>query len=295
MVAGKMNKLQNPMVRVGLGTMMFGWKVPLQEASAILERCMSVGIGVIDTSPSYGNGLSETITGMALQKLDRNLITLATKFYLEELPPGQLEAAIRSGLEGSLERLRVDRIDYFTLHNDLNLPDFAALAGIIDKLKSEELIREFHISNFSSRSILAVLASPRLLDAIDGIHVRHNLLFRDDPLWRLHGQRSLNTISFSPLCEGLLTGKYRARSDGSRPGGRLIEATRHRDYYDNLLKDETAVKIEALVRVSGDKGLTLDEYAYQWVLERGQIDTMLMGISSLAQFDLAVKKIGKLQ
>ena len=86
------------MVRVGLGTMMFGWKVPLQEASAILERCMSVGIGVIDTSPSYGNGLSETITGMALQKLDRNLITLATKFYLEELPPGQLEAAIRSGL-----------------------------------------------------------------------------------------------------------------------------------------------------------------------------------------------------
>ena len=283
------------MNRIGLGAMMFGWKTPPKDVGRIIDQCLTLGINVIDTSPSYSKGESENIIGTTLGQTNRNRMKLATKFSLLDVEKKYLDRVVRSSLEESLYRLKTDRVDFYTLHNDSNFPAIASLASIICCLKNEGLVGEFHISNFSIKSVSELLSIPKLLDAVDGIHVRHNLLFCDDPLWQVAVAKNVRTIAYSPLCEGLLTGKYRSSGKTNQAGGRLVEATKYRDYYDGLLSSKMSIKVAKIATEAKGLGLNLNHYAYRFVLKCSDIDTMLLGVSSLAQFESATQLLAEIE
>lgn len=128
------------LTRFGLGTATFGWlyePVPQAQASATVRRALELGVGYVDTAPAYGLGAAETKLGAALRDVDHPGLIVSTKVgrVLEPLPDGverqedypgapRLHAVdawtsdgIRRSLEGSLQRLGLDRVDIAYIHD----------------------------------------------------------------------------------------------------------------------------------------------------------------------------------
>ena len=145
--------------RMGFGAMritgegIWGQPADKQEAIAVLKRALELGINLIDTADSYGPEVSEELIAEALYPYPQDLV-IATKGGLLRTGPGQWPMDgrpqhLREALEGSLKRLRLDRIDIYQFHRpDPNVP-FEDSVGEIARMQQEGKIRHVGLSNIT--------------------------------------------------------------------------------------------------------------------------------------------------
>ena len=248
--------------KIGLGTWQFGSRewgygedYADREAHAIVERALELGINFFDTAEAYASGRSEVILGRALA--GRSAF-IATKFLPVVPLPGRVERSARA----SRERLGVDRIDLYQMH--WPNPAFPARFGMdgIRRVQAAGLTRHVGVSNYSLRQwnhAEQLLGSPILSN-----QVLFNLV-RRRPLRKLVPFAAANDriiIAYSPLAQGLLSGKY----DAANP----VEGFRRRNPLNPLASTANLARatplIETLREVGASHGATPAQVALAWVL-----------------------------
>lgn len=181
------------------------------QAVALIHRAEELGINLIDSAESYGNGHSETVVGRALRgRRDRWLIAtkVSTNLGLVAAMP-DLEAAARrrihSAAEASLRRLDCDRIDVYQLHAlPLAGAEAAVMEALVD-LKGRGLIRLIGISSNDAAAIRRLAA----LGDVDVLQVGYNLVERQGANTLDYARGAgMGTLIRVPLAKGMLTGKY---------------------------------------------------------------------------------------
>ena len=195
--------------RVGFGAMRLTgpgvWGPPADRKTAVkvLRRALELGINFIDTADSYGPHVSEEIIAEALHPYPSDLV-IATKGGLTRPRAGQWErdghpAHLRAVCEGSLKRLRLERIDLYQLHAvDPAVPLKDSL-GELARLQAEGKIRHIGVSNQS----LAQLQESQRLVAVVSVQNRYNLADRDAEDVLKHCEREgLAFIPWFPLGAG---------------------------------------------------------------------------------------------
>jgi pyridoxine 4-dehydrogenase len=206
-----------PVRRLGFGAMritgpgVWGEPADRQEAIAVLREAVNLGINLIDTADSYGPEVSERLIAEALYPYPEGLV-IATKAGFQRPGPGEWEEDgrpehLRAACEGSLRRLRLDRIDLFQLHRiDPKVP-FEAQMGALIELQSEGKIRHIGLSEVSVKQIKAA----REFATIVSVQNRYNLEDRHSEDVLAYCEReNLGFIPWFPLAVGDL-----AASDGS--------------------------------------------------------------------------------
>ncbi|HXG77564.1 MAG TPA: aldo/keto reductase [Gaiellaceae bacterium] len=272
--------------RVGLGCNNFGGRIDFAATRAVVEAALDAGVTFFDTAEVYGrDGASERFLGELLAER-RAEVVLATKFgWGPERGYGSRDVVLRS-LEGSLARLRTDRVDLYYLHKpDPDTPIGETLRAL-DELVRSGTVRALGCSNFSAAQLAEADAAARELGTarFTVLQSRYSLLDRDDdadvlPLCR---QLGVAYIPYFPLASGLLTGKYRRGQpapEGTRLAGRELD-------------DERLARVEALRRFAEERGRTLLELAIGGLAAIPGIGSIIAGATKPEQVRANVAAAG---
>lgn len=216
---------------VGLGCNNFGRRLDGAATAAVLEASLDAGITFFDTADIYGGaGASERLMGEALAgRRDEYLI--ATKFGWEMDGAEDVPAAargsreyIRWAVEGSLRRLRVERIDLYQYHRPDGVTPIAETLAALDELVREGLVRAIGCSNFTAAELEEAerVARDRGLARFVTLQNEYSLVERgiEADVAPACERLGVSILPFFPLAKGLLSGKYRRGEPGPR-GTRL--------------------------------------------------------------------------
>ncbi len=250
--------------KIGLGTWQFGTEgwgfgrdFTEQEALATVDRALALGINLIDTAEVYGDSRSEEIVGKALAGR-RDQVVLATKVLPRHLRARDLVRAC----DESLRRLNTDHIDLYQIHwPDSYVPLSESLSSLA-KLVEQGKVRSVGVSNFPVPLLRA--AADALPGKIVSNQVRYNLLQRDIekeilPYCREH---EITVIAYSPLAQGLLTGKYDRNhlpADKIRQQNPLFRE-------ENL--EQVFPVIDVVREIGKEHGATPAQVALRWVTQQ---------------------------
>jgi aryl-alcohol dehydrogenase-like predicted oxidoreductase len=215
---------------VGLGCNNFGGRLDLDGTRAVLDAALEAGVTLFDTADIYGGGGgSEQQMGEALEGR-RDEFVLATKFGMEmrgvdgvpDVPRGSREY-VRWAIEGSLERLRTDRIDLYQYHQPDGVTPIAETLEAMHELVEEGRVRLIGCSNFTAAQLEEAeqVAAERGLTRFVTLQNEYSLLEREieadvQPACERLG---VGILPYFPLASGLLSGKY--RRDEQATSGRL--------------------------------------------------------------------------
>jgi pyridoxine 4-dehydrogenase len=212
--------------RLGFGAMRITgkgiWGPPddPDECKRVLRRVVELGVNLIDTADSYGPEVSENLIAEALHPYPDGLV-IATKGGLRRTGPGQWPRdarpeRLKECCEGSLRRLRVDRIDLYQLHSPDPKVPLEESIGALAELQREGKIRHIGVSNVS----VDELERARELVDVVSVQNRYSLVERDqEDVLDACEQLGIGFIPWFPLATG----------DLARPGGPLDELARAHD------------------------------------------------------------------
>jgi aryl-alcohol dehydrogenase-like predicted oxidoreductase len=268
-----------PVSRIGLGTWQFGsreWGYGRdyadREARRIVRRALELGVTLFDTAEIYAFGRSERILGEALGDR-RDDVVVASKVF----PVAPFPAVVRQRLAGSARRLGLDRVPLYQVHQpNPVVPDSVIMPGMRGLL-DEGRIGAVGVSNYS-------LDRWRSADAALGVPVVSNQvgfsLARPAPLDELvpfAEQEGRLVIAFSPLAQGLLSGRYTAEN---RPGG--VRATNPLFGTENLRR--IAPLLAVLREVADAHGAQPAQIALAWLIALPRV-VVIPGASSVEQVE----------
>lgn len=235
-----------------------------------LRYAVDTGINFVDTAVAYGNGHSEKLVGKALKGI-REKVVIASKFRPKKSRPSDL----RKELEGSLKRLKTDYIDLYQQHwPSADVPLSETIAEL-EKLKDEGKIRAIGVSNWMEPEWEEIKNPER----IDCLQPNYSLLWRviERNVLPLCIRYNIAVITYSTLCQGLLTGRFKTVDD--IPGD-----CRSQNYW---AKPERFHKILPLLNkledVARKYNKTIAQVAIRWVLDRKGITSAIVGASSCQQ------------
>jgi aryl-alcohol dehydrogenase-like predicted oxidoreductase len=261
---------------IGLGAWLFGWDVPADEARRILAMAADRGIAYVDTANNYGSGASERVVGAFLRGR-RERVVLGTKVYAPFGPGpadrGLSASAVRRAVDLSLRRLGTDHVDILYLHRPDRAVAPSETAAALVELWQAGKIRSVGTSTFRGADIDAI---QRALAAAGGPpavcdQAPYSLLERSVEVTALDAVRrwAMDLVVWSPLAEGLLTGKYGdATAQGRLRRWNVLHQPRFRDGV------RRAHDFQALAR---SHGLTLQQLALRWLVRRPGVRCVLTG------------------
>jgi aryl-alcohol dehydrogenase-like predicted oxidoreductase len=271
---------------IGSAPAFFGQGADEESAFAIMDAAWAAGIRWFDTADGYGGGSSERFVGRWRAARRPEGLTLTTKvFHSTSGDPADRGLApdrIRRQLEGSLERLGVERIDLYLAHEPDPATRLADSVETFEQLHAEGLIGAWGLSNYDPDGIREALAVAR--PAL--VQNSFSLLDRGDerevlPLCAEHG---LGFTQFSPLAGGWLTGKYR-RGEEAPPGSRM---TMRPGPYAHLRDDRIFDALEGLERLAEREGTTSAALALAWLLADPRISAVVVGPRRPSQLEPAL-------
>lgn len=276
-----------------LGCGMFGHKGTSEESYDVVDRAIDAGINFFDTANVYTRGRSEEVLGEALKRNGkRDRLVIATKVHgrMADDDPnaaGISRRHIIEQCEASLKRLQIDYIDLYQLHRPM--PDTAIDETLraLDDLIHAGKVRYIGTSTFAAWQIMESLwMSKELgLNRFASEQPPYNILERRIerelvPMARTYG---LAIMPWSPLAEGILTGKYR-RNEAPPADSRLSGAV-HGPRLKGLLTDKVFDVLEGLEPLAEKKGCTMSQLALAWSLSRPGITCPIIGPYSVAQLN----------
>lgn len=279
---------------IGLGTSsstVVSWAGE-QEARAILDRALELGVNFIDTAPTYDHGRAEDLIGKAL-KGKRAQVMIGSKFgHPGHLGPedsrGGSRYHIMKAVEGSLKRLHTDYIDLYSMHfPDPETPVEETLRTL-DDLVSAGKIRYIGCCNFPAWRLCEALWASKAGNFVSFITVQnaYNMLNRaiEPELVPCCEAYGISVVPHGPLAGGFLTGKYR-RGQAMPTGARLTSMPA---MAKRFLSEAGLDKLDKLESFARERGHSVGELAVAWLLARPWLGSIIAGATRAEQLSLNV-------
>ncbi|MFC4767543.1 aldo/keto reductase [Effusibacillus consociatus] len=275
---------------VGVGTWQFGGEwgrtYTQPEVDQILGKAKELGINLIDTAECYGDHLSESFIGKAIQH-DRQDWIVATKFghkfhgHLNRTDHWSPQEVLKQ-LENSLRALRTDYIDIYQFHSGSNeMFDQDELWTLLDKQVQAGKIRHLGISIGSNDNLYQTEASTRVNSEV--IQVVYNRLDRvpEERVFPSCQKQDLGVLARVPLASGYLSGNY-------KPGVEFTENdVRHRHERADL--DKKLQLVEEIKRTEVPEGVNMAQWALAWCLKHPAVTSVIPGCKDVAQTEANAK------
>ncbi len=266
-----------------------------ESAVACVHRALDRGVTLFDTANVYGRGVAEQVLGEALAGIKRESVVLATKLFfpMSDTDRGLSRAQIEKQLDASLARLKVSYVDLYQCHrHDPQVPLEETLEALTRAVRAGKT-RYIGFSEWPVDRVEAALALPRVEKFVSS-QPQYSLLHRDPEraLLPLCEREGISQIVWSPLAQGVLTGKY-------QPGAPVPTDSRAAD--DSMrgflnpawLQPEVLRAIQALRPLARQAGLTLAQFSLAWVLRQPNVAAAIIGASRPDQVDENVAASGQ--
>lgn len=285
---------------LSFGTATFGnswgphWGTEIDNAKVMLKRYVEAGGNFIDTANTYHEGQSEEITGQLVKELfNRDSIVIATKFAFGALlgdpnSGGNGRKNIMQSLDASLKRLGTDYIDLYWMHNWDTVTSAEELMSTLNQAVQSGKVRYIGLSNppawYLGRA--QTIAELRGWEKLAAIQMEYSLAMRNIEFEYVDAalEMGIGILPWSPLANGLLTGKYR-REDGQIKGdGRLANAWVTDPHIDPLDQKNHDL-VEGLVEVAKQLNRTPAQVALNWVTRRPGVVSTIIGATKLSQLE----------
>ena len=256
--------------------------IEAEQTRACTDAAFEVGINFFDTANVYGRGAAETAWGEILSDRPRDSYVLATKVWgqMSDDPEdrGLSAAQIAKQIDASLARLQTDFVDLYQAHRfDPDVPVEETIEAL-QRVVTEGKARYLGFSEWTPEQIEAGIAigGP---DLFVSSQPQYSMLWQapEAELLELSAANGISQIVWSPLAQGVLTGKYRPGEDppaDSRAASESMSAS-----MDLVMNDDTLAVVERLRPIAEDTGLTLPELALAWVLRREEVAAAIVGAS----------------
>ncbi|MDF2836033.1 MAG: voltage-gated potassium channel [Paenibacillus sp.] len=274
---------------ISLGSWLtYGGYVERENAVKSIEKAYGLGINFFDTANVYAKGEAEKVVGETLRQFSRESYVLATKVYgkIGDGPNdrGLSRKHVIESANASLKRLGLEYVDILYSHRfDSDSPLHETLRAFDDLVRQGKVLY-IGVSEWTAAQIAEAfaIADRYLLDRIVVNQPIYNLFERyiEKEIIPLGQAKGFGQVVFSPLAQGLLTGKY--SSDGQVP--EESRAAKHENFKKRIT-DEKLAKIEALKDIAAERDLTLAQLSLAWILRQPNVSSALIGASRPEQVE----------
>jgi len=251
--------------------------VERSKAEACVARAFEVGINFIDTANVYGRGASETFLGEVLAGRKRDSYVLATKLFfpMSNTDRGLSAAQVRKQIDASLKRLKTDHVDLYQCHRyDPSTPLEETMEALTEVVRQGKA-RYIGFSEWNAEQI-------RASQQTKGEHFVSSQP-QYSALWRVPekeviphcAKTGIGQIVWSPLAQGILTGKYQP---GQKPPSDSRAASESMGgFMGDWLGDPVLKAVQNLKPIAAEVGCTLSQLALAWVLREPNVSSAIIG------------------
>jgi aryl-alcohol dehydrogenase-like predicted oxidoreductase len=272
---------------ISLGSWLtYGVGVEADQARACLDRAFELGINLIDTANIYGRGAAETFLGEALSQRPRDSYILATKLFfpMTDSDSGLSAAQVEKQLDASLARLRTDYVDLYQCHRyDEETPLEETMKALTRAVESGK-VRYLGFSEWPADKIRAAVEMAGVAPFVSS-QPQYSLLWRapEAEVIPLSAANGISQIVWSPLAQGVLTGKY--APGAPPPAGTRATSESMGGWIGALLSDGRLAAVQKLKPLAAEAGLSLAQFALAWVLREPNVASAIVGASRPSQLD----------
>jgi aryl-alcohol dehydrogenase-like predicted oxidoreductase len=266
---------------VSLGSWLtYSGGVEREQAEACVRAAFEEGINFIDTANAYGRGAAESLLGEVLSSRERSSYVLATKvfFPMSDTDRGLSAAQIHKQIDASLERLRTDYVDLYQCHRyDDQTPLEETMSALTEVVRSGKA-RHIGFSEWPVEKVQESLALPGVERWVSS-QPQYSMLWRlpERELIPLCEREGISQIVWSPLAQGVLTGKYRPGEPP--PADSRAASDSMSGFIDRLIEPPVLEAVQRLRAVADGAGLTMVQLALAWVLRQPNVASAIVGAS----------------
>jgi aryl-alcohol dehydrogenase-like predicted oxidoreductase len=261
-----------------------GSQIEEEAARACVQAALDVGISTFDTADGYAGGRAEDVLGRALKGVRRESVEIFTKVYWRtgDAPndSGLSRKHITESVNTSLRRLGTDYIDLYQAHRyDYETPLEETLRAFDDLVRAGKVLY-IGVSEWRAEEIADALriAGEMGLDRIVSNQPQYNMLWRviEPEVVPLSQREGIGQVVFSPIAQGVLTGKYKP---GAEPpaGSRATDELSGKQFISRWLNDEVLTAASGLPALAAEAGLTPAQLAVAWVLQNPNVSAAIVG------------------
>src|SRR5438309_250131 len=266
---------------ISLGSWLtFGVGVEADRARAVVDKAFDLDINFIDTANVYGRGAAEQFLGEVLKDRRRDSYVLATKLYfpMSSTDRGLSAAQVEKQLDASLERLGTDYVDLYQCHRyDADTPLEETMGALTRAVRSGK-VRYLGFSEWPAEKIRAAIEMAGVEKFVSS-QPQYSLLWREpeEAVIPLSAANGISQIVWSPLAQGVLTGKY--APGAAPPQGTRATSDEMGGFMERLLQDKVLEAVQRLKPLAAQAGLSLAQFALAWVLREPNIASAIVGAS----------------
>lgn len=277
-----------------------GSQVEAEQATACVRAALDLGITTFDTADVYANTAAEQILGDALKGQRRESLEIFTKVYFPTGPKGPNDTGlsrkhIHESVHGSLRRLGTDYVDVYQAHRyDHSTPLEETMSAFADLVRQGKVLY-LGVSEWTSAQLREGARLARELHVpLVSNQPQYNMLWRviEDEVVPTSAELGISQVVFSPIAQGVLTGKYRpgqpfpAGSRATDPGGS--------QFIQRLVGDDDVLeRVQRLAPLAEAEGLSLAQLAVAWVLQNDNVAMAIVGASRPEQLSDTVVAAGR--
>jgi Predicted oxidoreductases (related to aryl-alcohol dehydrogenases) len=275
-----------------------GSQVAEDAAIACVHAALDEGVTTFDTADVYAGTKAEEVLGRALKGVRRESVEIFTKVYWPTGPGpndrGLSRKHIFESVHGSLRRLQTDYIDLYQAHRfDYETPLEETLKAFDDLVRQGKVLY-IGVSEWTADQIAQALkiADSMGLDRIVSNQPQYSMLWRviEGEVVPLCEKEGIGQVVFSPIAQGVLTGKY-LPGEPPPPSSRATDPAGS-GFIARWMRDDVLTRVQQLKPIAADLGLTLAQLAVAWVLQNPNVSSAIVGASRPEQVRDNVKASG---
>ncbi|WP_436757083.1 aldo/keto reductase family protein [Streptosporangium sp. V21-05] len=276
-----------------------GSQVEEDAARQCVRAALDEGITTFDTADVYAGTKAEEVLGRALAGVRRESLEIFTKVYWPTgsgpNDRGLSRKHITEALHGSLRRLQTDYVDLYQAHRFDNETPLEETLKTFDDLVRQGKVLYVGVSEWTAEQIGRALkiADEMGFDRLVSNQPQYSMLWRviEAEVVPLSEKEGVGQVVFSPIAQGVLSGKYRP---GQPPpaGSRATDETGGKNVISRMLTDDVLTRVQQLEPVAADLGLSMAQLAVAWVLQNPNVASAIVGASRPEQVRDNVKASG---
>ena len=263
-----------------------GSQVEEDAARACVSAALDEGITTFDTADAYAGTRAEEVLGRALRGVRRESVEIFTKVYWPT-GPGQNDRGlsrkhVMESAHASLRRLQTDYVDLYQAHRyDYETPLEETLRAFDDLVRQGKVLY-IGVSEWRAGEIAAAvrIAGEMGLDRIVSSQPEYNMIWRviEPEIIPLCEKEGIGQVVFSPIAQGVLTGKYRPGAPAPA-GSRATDSSGGASVIESSLNDGLLTRVQELRSVADEAGLSLAQLAVAWTLQNPNVAAAITGAS----------------